>query len=162
MNDKHLKINFLLILKREKKYFTIKKLCYIHFLLPMGNIWAHMARVNCPNKYFSMKAAYSFFCKIHVVCQNQKKISFQIFVIHLNRQTLKSFFLQIIVAKTIFFNGIELYTFFLLYMWAKYEPIWTYFTSQTVILCANWLVRAKGYLKALFFFSKRYLIFEYG
>ena len=62
--------------------------------------------------------------------------------------------------------------FFLLYKWAKYEPIWTDFTAQTVILGSNLLVKAQTipqYAKCalFFFFTKscvywRYKIFEYG
>ena len=35
------------------------------------------------------------------------------------------------------------YTFFLLYMWAKYELIWSNITAQTVTLVANLLVMAQ-------------------
>ena len=42
-----------------------------------------------------------------------------------------------------FFKKIEWYTFFLLYLWAKYELIWSYITTQTVTLGANWLVMAQ-------------------
>ena len=49
-----------------------------------------------------MNEAYSFYCKIHVVFQNQKKIYFSMLVIHLNRQTLIKKILQILVFKMIF------------------------------------------------------------
>ena len=42
-----------------------------------------------------------------------------------------------------FFKKIEWYTFFLLYLWAKYELIWSYITAQTVTLGANLLVMAQ-------------------
>ena len=51
MNDKNLKINFLLILKEKKKY--LKTVFYIHSPIPMDKIWDDMARVNCPNNDFS-------------------------------------------------------------------------------------------------------------
>ena len=58
-----------------------------------------------------MNVAYYFYCKIHVVFQNQKKIDFQIFVIYLNRQTLKTFFSQNSSNQNDFFNEVDLYTF---------------------------------------------------
>ena len=42
-----------------------------------------------------------------------------------------------------FFKKIGWYTFFLLYMWAKYELIWSDITAQTVTLGANLLVMAQ-------------------
>ena len=42
-----------------------------------------------------------------------------------------------------FKKNIGWYTFFLLYMWAKYEPIWSNITAQTVTLVANLLVMAQ-------------------
>ena len=42
-----------------------------------------------------------------------------------------------------FFEKSEWYTFFLLYLWAKYEPIWSDFTAKTVTLGANLLVKAQ-------------------
>ena len=42
-----------------------------------------------------------------------------------------------------FFKKIGWYTFFLLYLWAKYELIWSYITAQTVTLGANLLVMAQ-------------------
>ena len=42
-----------------------------------------------------------------------------------------------------FFKKIEWYTFFLLYLWAKYELIWSYITAQTAALVANLLVMAQ-------------------
>ena len=42
-----------------------------------------------------------------------------------------------------FFKKIEWCTFFLLYLWAKYELIWSYITAQTVTLVANLLVMAQ-------------------
>ena len=42
-----------------------------------------------------------------------------------------------------FFKQIRWYTFFSLYLWAKYELIWTNFTAQTVILKSNTLVQAQ-------------------
>ena len=65
------------------------------------------------------------------------------FVINLNRQTLKTLFLLILVIKMNFFNKVGLYKFFLLYLWAKYEPIWTDFIAQTVTLRANLLIKAQ-------------------
>ena len=42
-----------------------------------------------------------------------------------------------------FFKKIGWYTFFLLYLWAKYELIWSDITAQTVTLGANLLVMAQ-------------------
>ena len=42
-----------------------------------------------------------------------------------------------------FFKKIEWYTFFLLYMWAKHEPLWSYIIAQVVSLGANLLVKAQ-------------------
>ena len=69
-----------------------------------------------------------------------------------------------------FFKKIGWYTFFLLYMWAKYEPIWSNITAQTMTLDANLLVMAQTIPqnphRAFFFNQKlhllRYLNFEYG
>ena len=52
--------------------------------------------------------------------------------------------------KNDFYRKIGCYTFFILYLWAKYEPIWTNFTAQTVTLGVN-LQNAKC---ALFFQPK--------
>ena len=60
------------------------------------------------------------------------------FVNNLNRQTLKRLFLLNLVI-----NKVGLYTFFLIYSWAKYEPIWTNFAAQAVTLGANLLVKAQ-------------------
>ena len=43
-----------------------------------------------------------FCCKIHVVLQDQKKTNFLMFVIHLNRQALKTLFLLILLIKMTF------------------------------------------------------------
>ena len=57
-----------------------------------------------------------------------------------------------------FFKKIGWYTFFLLYMWAKYELIWSDITAQTVTLGANLLVMAQtipqNAQSAIFFWSK--------
>ena len=42
-----------------------------------------------------------------------------------------------------FFKKIGWYTFFLLYIWAKYEPIWSDITAQTVTSGFNLLVLAQ-------------------
>ena len=84
-----------------------------------------------------------FIVKFMHFFQIKKEINFQMFVIHLNCHTLKTFFSPPNSSnQNDFFNEIGLYTFFLLYLWAKYEPIWTDFTGQTVILGANLLVKA--------------------
>ena len=57
----------------------------------------------------------------------------------LNCQTIKSLFLQILEIKH-FFKKTGVYTFFLLYLWTKYELIWENITAQTVTLGANMLV----------------------
>ena len=57
----------------------------------------------------------------------------------LNCQTLETLVLQI---KTILWRELGGIIFFL-YMWAKYEPIWSDFTAQTVTLGANLLVMAR-------------------
>ena len=55
--------------------------------------------------------------------------------------------------QKVFFKKIGWYTFFFLYMWAKYEPIWLNITAQTVTLDSNllWpkpnLLWPKPYLK---------------
>ena len=58
---------------------------------------------------------------------------FQIFVILLNGQNLKTLLFQIIVIKIIFS----------LYLWANYETIGKDFTAQTVTLGASSLVKAQ-------------------
>ena len=45
------------------------------------------------------------------------------------------------------FKKIGWYTFFLLYIWAKYEIIWSNVTAQSVTLGANFLVKPKPYIK---------------
>ena len=89
--------------------------------------------------------------------QNQEKIDFQMFVIYLNGQNLKVLLLQIQVIEIFFFfMEIGCYTFFLLYMWARYEPIWTNCTTQTVTLGANLLFKAQTIprnAKSAFFFK---------
>ena len=87
-----------------------------------------------------MNVADFFLCKNHVFVQNQKKIKFQMFVIYLNRQTLKILLSPNSRSQNDFFHEIGLYTFILIYLWAKYEPIWTDFTAQRMILGANLLV----------------------
>ena len=59
----------------------------------------------------------------------EKKIDFQMFVIHLNGQNLKTLLLQILVIKMIFLKKIG---------WCTL----TNFTAQTVTLGANLLVKA--------------------
>ena len=54
----------------------------------------------------------------------------------------KTVSLPILVTKMIF-PEIGWYTFFPLYLWAKYEPLGTDFTVQQVILSANMLVQAQ-------------------
>ena len=49
-----------------------------------------------------MNVAYSFHSKINLVFQNQEKIDFQMFVIHLNGQNLKTILLLILGIKIIF------------------------------------------------------------
>ena len=61
----------------------------------------------------------------------------------LNRQTLKTLFLQILVIKMIFKRKLGSIHYFLLYLWAKYQLIWSDITAQTVSLGANLLVRAQ-------------------
>ena len=80
-----------------------------------------------------MNVAYFFYCKIDC----------QMFVIHLNHPPLKTLFLQILVIKMIFLMKLGCIDYFLLYMWVKYEPIWTNFTAKTVTLVANLLVKAQ-------------------
>ena len=61
-----------------------------------------------------------------------------------------------------FFNKIGWYTFCLLYMWAKYEPIWSDITARTVTLDANLLVMAqtipRNPQRAVFFYQKLRLL----
>ena len=136
MNDKHLKKKILLILKK-KNNFTIKRVCYIH-------------------------EAYSFYCEINLVFQNHEKMDFKILFIHLNGTTLKTLLLQILITKIIFFKQNRWYTFCCLYLWAKYEPIWTDFNGQTVILRANMNVQAHTIPQnakcSLFFYPKLRLL----
>ena len=57
-----------------------------------------------------------------------------------------------------FFKKIGWYTFFLLYMWAKYEPIWSVITAQTITLDSDLLVMAQTIPKnahRVFFFLPR-------
>ena len=65
-----------------------------------------------------------------------------------------------------FFNKSGWYTFFLFYVWAKYEPIWTDFTAQTVTLGANLLVKAQTIPQnakcALFFSPKVVFTSDFG
>ena len=57
-----------------------------------------------------------------------------------------------------FFKKIGWYTFFLLYILAKYDPIWSDITARTVILDANLLVMAQtvpqNAHRVFFFFTK--------
>ena len=46
-------------------------------------------------------------------------------------------FLLILNNKRIFFQKLNIITLFLLYLWAKYEPIWLNFTVKPVICSAN-------------------------
>ena len=61
-----------------------------------------------------------------------------------------------------FFKKSGWYTFFLLYMWAKYELIWSNITAQTVTLVANLLVMAQTIPQnahhAFFFYQKLLLL----
>ena len=59
-----------------------------------------------------MHEAYSFYCKIHFVFQNQEQIYFQMFFIHLNDNTLKTLLIQILVTKMIFLGNWVVYIFF--------------------------------------------------
>ena len=79
------------------------------------------------------------------------------FVIHLNGQNLKTLLLPILVIKW-FFKEIGWLTFFLLYLRAKYEPIWTDFTTQTVTLGANLFVKAQTLPQN--FFSNMHFFFK--
>ena len=65
------------------------------------------------------------------------------FVIHLKGQNLKKTFTLNSSNKNDFLKKIWRYTFFLLNLWAKYEPIWTDLTAQTATLGANLLVKAQ-------------------
>ena len=60
----------------------------------------------------------------------------------LNSQTLKTLFSPYSSDQDDFFKKSGWYTFFLLYMWAKYELIWSNITAHTVTLGANLLVMA--------------------
>ena len=139
MNDKNLKINFLLILK-NKINFTIKRVCYIYQPLPVGQKGGHMARFYCQNSDFQylacsdqktkttvltvkfghmgsyfvnrqrrMNEAYSFYCYFF----NQEKFDFQMFVIHLNGTTLKTLLLKTLVTRIIFLTNQVIYPFWL-------------------------------------------------
>ena len=70
----------------------------------------------------------------------------------------KTLLLQILVIIMIFSGKIGWYTFFLLYLWANYEPIWKQiFTAQTVTLGANLIVKAQTIppnAKCSFFFTR--------
>ena len=55
-------------------------------------------------------------------------------------QTLKNTFSPNSINQNDFVKKIGWYTFFLLYLWAKYELIWSDITAQTVTLGANLLV----------------------
>ena len=76
----------------------------------------------------------------------------------LNRQTLKTLFSPNSSNQNDFFKKIGWYTFFLLYMWAKYEPIWSDITAKTLTLEANLLVMAQtkpqNAHRVWFFFTK--------
>ena len=78
----------------------------------------------------------------------------------LNCQTLKTPFSPNSSNQKDFFEKIGWYTFFLLYLWAKYELIWSDITAQTVTLGANLLVKAKTIpqnAKRMFFFKPKVL-----
>ena len=68
----------------------------------------------------------------------------------LNCQTLKSLFSPKSSNQNNFFKKIGWYTFFLLYLWVKYELIWSDITAQTVSLGANLLVMAQTIPKVVF------------
>ena len=63
-----------------------------------------------------------------------------------------------------FINEIGVSTILLLYLWAKYEGIWTNFTAESVILGANLLLKAQTIPQnakcSLFFFSPKVLFNE--
>ena len=61
----------------------------------------------------------------------------------LNCQTLKTLFSPNSSNQSDFFKKIGWYTFFLLYLWAKYELIGSDITAQTVSLGANLHVKAQ-------------------
>ena len=87
---------------------------------------------------------------------------FNIELCELNCQTLKTLFLQILGIK-LFFQESGWYTFFLLYMWAKYDLIWSDITAQTVTLGANLLVMTQtipqnAHRVFLFFYQKLRLL----
>ena len=88
-----------------------------------------------------MNVAY-YFKIFFLFFQNQEKIDFQMFVIHLNGQNLKTLLFQILVIKMIIQENWVGYIFFL-YLLAKLETIRTDFTVKTVTLGANSLVKAK-------------------
>ena len=79
-----------------------------------------------------MNVVYSFSCKTNFLFQNQAKIYFQIFVIHLNDTTLKTLLVQILVTKIVLLSKLGCFS-FSFYLWAKYELIGTDFSAQTVI-----------------------------
>ena len=58
----------------------------------------------------------------------------------LKSQTLKTLFSPNSSNQNYIFKKIGWYTFFLLYLWAKYELIWLVITAQTATLGANMLV----------------------
>ena len=61
----------------------------------------------------------------------------------LESDSKSTFFLPNSSNQNVFLKKIGWYTFFLLYMWAKYELIWSDITAQTVTLVANLLVTAQ-------------------
>ena len=57
------------------------------------------------------------------------------FIIHLNSQNMKkkkTLLPKILVIKTIFSRKLGVKFFSLLYLWAKYEPIWKQFTAHNI------------------------------
>ena len=77
-----------------------------------------------------------FFSKNHFDYQNlEKKVFLESY--------FKNTFSPNSSSQNDFFKKIGWYTFFLLYMWAKYESIWSDITAQTMTLDANLLVMAQ-------------------
>ena len=89
---------------------------------------------------------YPLYCYIHFVVQSEENIYFKMFVIYFNGKTLKTRLLQVLLTTIIFsskFGGKH----FPLYLWVRYEPVWTDFNAQKLILSVNLLVEAQTITK---------------
>ena len=88
-------------------------------------------------KNHSLTGLYSN--KSHLGGKNQENIE-----LNLNGNNLKkTFSTNPLDQHDFFLQKIDLSIFFFINLWVKYEPVWTYFTAQTVVFSAYLLVQSQ-------------------